>query len=176
LKVAPPIVALTGWPAVCGVRLVSLNGPDGATPLRAIWKIAIRPNRVDNFSLGKKGNLIADVDLATGEVSRAIGAFWPRARILSEHPSSGQSFAGFRLPDWSRVLDVCREAGRVFPLMRVHHWDIALTDAGPLILELNDIGATEMLQVHGRGLLTPETREFLKRHANRDDHSWVNAL
>ena len=59
-------------------------------------------------------------------------------------------------------------------------WSIALGgaafDLATKSLELNDIGATEMIQVHGRGLLTPETRQFLKRRADRAAHAWVDAL
>lgn len=176
LKVAPEIATLTQWPAVCGVRLVCLNEPGGVTPIRAVWKVAVPPNHVDNFSLGKRGNLLGDVDLDTGEVTRVIGAFWPRTRVYADHPVSGQSFSGFRLPNWSAVLDACKRAGPVFPLMGVHHWDVAFTEQGPMILELNDIGATEMIQVHGRGLLTPETRQFLKRRADRRTHTWVDTL
>ncbi len=60
--------------------------------------------------------------------------------------------------------------------MRIQHWDFALTEQGPLILELNDLGATEMLQLHGRGLLTEATRAALKRHANIHEHPWVAGL
>jgi len=74
------------------------------------------------------------------------------------------------------LLDACRRAGPVFPLMKIHHWDFALTDKGPVILELNDVGGTEIAQVHGRGLLTLQTRQFLKRHANANAHPWVKAL
>lgn len=176
LRVAPQIAALTRWPAICGVRIVCLNDADGAKPIRAVWKVAVPPNRVDNFSLGTKGNLIGNVELETGEVTRVLSAFWPRTEIHGEHPTSGLSFGGFRLPDWRAALDACIRAGPVFPLMGVHHWDIALTERGPAILELNDIGATEMIQVHGRGLLTPQTREFLKRRAERSAHGWVDAL
>lgn len=44
------------------------------------------------------------------------------------------------------------------------------------MLELNDIGATEMLQLNGRGILTAETRAFLKRHADTREHPWVAGL
>jgi hypothetical protein len=60
--------------------------------------------------------------------------------------------------------------------MKIHHWDIALTDRGPQILELNDIGGTQIPQMHGRGLLTEATRDFLKRHADRTAHPWVKSL
>lgn len=176
LTLAPEIRAVTNWPAICGVRIICLNGPEGAKPIRAVWKIATPPNHVDNFSLGKNGNLLADIDLATGAVSKVIDGFWPKTRILASHPNSGQPLDGFRLPGWDRVLDACKRGGEAFPLMKIHHWDFALTDRGPLVLELNDVGATEMVQVHGRGLLTPETRDFLKRHADAKAHPWVSAL
>lgn len=176
LALAPEILELTEWPAICGVRIVCLNGPDGVQPIRAIWKIAVPPNHVDNFSLGKYGNLLANVDLETGEVSRVINGFWPETRILSSHPVSGKPLVGFRLPGWARVLEACRRGGAIFPLMKIHHWDFAITIDGPKILELNDLGSTEFLQVHGRGLLTDQTRVFLKRHADITAHPWVKAL
>lgn len=174
LKLAPEIQSLTGWPAICGVRIICLNGPDGVRPIQAAWKIAVPPNYVDNFHMGKYGNLDADVDLATGEVSRVVDGYWPRAKILHQHPQTGQSFAGFKLPGWGQLLAACQLGGAVFPLMKIHHWDFALTDRGPVILELNDLGGT--LQVHGRGLLTEETREFLKHHADIRQHPWIGVL
>lgn len=176
LKLAPEIQTFTNWSAICGVRVICLNGADGVKPIRAIWKIAVPPNHVDNFSLGKYGNMLANVDLATGEVSRMVGGFWPKTEVMQKHPISGLSIEGFRLPGWSRILEACRQGGAVFPLMKIQHWDFALTDQGPLLLELNDIGGTEIAQVHGYGLLTEEVREFLKRHANMQAHPWVRAL
>ncbi|TAN82773.1 MAG: hypothetical protein EPN14_03630, partial [Gallionella sp.] len=137
---------------------------------------AVPPNHLDNFSMGKYGNMMANVDLETGEVSRVIGGFWPKTEVFLKHPLTGQAFDGFRLPGWSKVLEACRHGGAVFPLMKIQHWDFALTDQGPFILELNDIGGTELPQVHGYGLLTGEVREFLKRHANMQAHPWVRAL
>ena len=176
LAVAPEILTFTNWPAISGVRVVCLNGPEGVRTIRAIWKVATPPNHVDNFSLGKNGNFLADVDLVTGEISRMVGGFWPSTTTFEVHPSTGHTVDGFRLPGWTQILDACRRAGPVFPLMKIHHWDFALTDKGPMILELNDVGGTEIAQVHGRGLLTRETRDFLKRHANVQTHPWVKVL
>lgn len=176
LKPANEIERLTDWSALCGVRIVCLNEVERVIPIRAVWKIAVPPNHVDNFSLGKYGNLLADIDLSTGIVSRCVNALWPRAHLLQNHPQSGNLLTGFRLPGWERLLEACQIGGVAFPLMKIQHWDFALTDNGPIILELNDLGATEMLQIHGHGLLTPETREFLKRHANAASHAWVKLL
>jgi hypothetical protein len=176
LKLAPEIETFSAWPALCGARVICLNGPEGVRPIRATWKIAVPPNHTDNFVLGANGNLLASIDLATGDVSTMIDGFWPRTRVFPKHPLSGQPVGGFRLPGWSQVLETCRRGGAVFPLMRIHHWDFAFTDQGPLILELNDIGGTRIPQLHGHGLLTEEVRAFLKRHANPQTHSWIKAL
>jgi hypothetical protein len=173
---APEIFAITQWPAICGVRIICLNGPHGVTPIRACWKIAVPPNQVDNLNYGRSGNLFADVNLANGEVSRVLSNFWPKTKVMSQHPVTGKSIEGFRLPGWDKILEACKLAGAVFPLLRVHHWDFALTDRGPLMLELNDLGGTEGVQVFGHGLLTQETREFLKRYGNSREQPWINAL
>ena len=176
LKLAPEIEALTGWPATCSVRIVCLNGPDGVEPIGAAWKVAVPPNHVDNFHMGGYGNLVAEVDLSSGVVGRVVDGFWPKTKIWKTHPRSGKPFEGFRLPSWDRLLQVCNEAGAVFPLMKIHHWDFALTDSGPVIIELNDMGGTRIVQLLGHGLLTEVTREFLKQNADRKAHPWVNEL
>jgi len=176
LKLAPEIEAMTGWPAICGVRIVCLNGPDGVKPIGAAWKIAVSPNCVDNFHMGGYGNLVAEVDLETGEVGRIIDGFWPKTKLLKTHPKTGIPFQGFRLPGWDKLLQACQDAGSVFPLMKIHHWDFALTDRGPMIIELNDMGGTQIVQLFGHGLLTEHTRAFLKRHLDHDRHAWVKLL
>jgi hypothetical protein len=170
------ISAVTGWSAISSVRIVCLNDGKRPKPIRAIWKIAVRPNVVDNFAKGFYGNLIADVNLGTGEISRPINRFWPLAQVVDRPSQAGSALQGFRLPNWNTVLDICDRGGAVFPLMKIHHWDIALTKEGPVILELNDLGATEFLQVHGHGLLTPETREFVRQHGDTRTHRWIQAL
>lgn len=176
LPLAKPIEQLTGWKAICGARVVCLNGPDGAMPLRAIWKIAVPPNHVDNFSLGKYGNLLADIDSGDGAISRVIGGLWPETSLLGEHPVSGNPFAGFRLPDWTQVLAHCQTIGQLIPMMRIQHIDFAFSDDGPRVLELNDIGGTEIAQLHGHGLLTERARQFIKRFGNAHVYPWINGL
>jgi hypothetical protein len=173
---APEIKAITNWSAICGVRVMCLNGPDGVKPIRGLWKVAVPPNHVDNFHGGEYGNMVADVDVETGEVSRLLNGMWPQTEVLLHHPISGAAINGFHLPGWSEILEACRQGGAVFPLMKIQHWDFALTDQGPLMLELNDLGGTEGMQLHGRGILTEETRIFIKRYANHQAHSWVSAL
>jgi hypothetical protein len=49
--------------------------------------------------------------------------------------------------------------------MRIQHWDGALTDQGPRLLEVNDPGSLDG-QVYGRGILTARMRALLLRHGD----------
>lgn len=176
LTLAPELHALTNWNALCGARIICLNDASGVKPILGLWKVANPPNHVDNFSKGKYGNLMGNVDLATGAVTRMLNGIWPRTAIHLDNPATGARLEGVRLPGWDRMLEACRLGGAVFPLMRIQHWDFALTDRGPVILELNDLGGTIGSQLYGHGLLTEEIRAFLRRHANPGRHPWVAAL
>ncbi len=176
LRLAPELRALTNWGAICGVRVICLNGPEGVLPFLGLWKIANEPNYVDNFSKGAYGNLMGYVDVATGVVTRMLDGLWPHASVIADHPRTGARLEGFQLPGWDRVLEICRQGGAAFPLMKVHHWDFALTDGGPVILELNDLGGTIGSQLYGHGMLTEQVRAFLRRHANPAAHAWVRTL
>ena len=176
LKPAAEIERITGWSAVCSVRVVCLNGSDGARPIRAAWKISVPPNHTDNFGMGDHGNLLANVDLETGRINKTIGGFWPNTQVFANHPVTGLPLEGFELPGWQKILELCALGGKVFPLMKVHHWDFALTDKGPVIMELNDIGGTQISQMHGSGLLTEPTRAFLKAHGNATAHTWLTRI
>lgn len=176
LTSAREIVELTNWPAVSGVRVTCLNGPDGAIPIRAFWKVCLPPNQIDNFSKGKYGNLLADVDIETGSVSRLLAGIGPAHTPMSRLPHNQRDITGFQLPGWAQVLDACVRAGPVFPMLGLHGWDFALTDDGPLMLELNDTVSTEALQLYGRGLLTPSFRAFLKERCDQRLHRWIASL
>lgn len=176
LLLHPDIRALAGWHAICGVRIVCLNDDMGVKPIGAVWKIAVPPNTVDNFHMGAYGNLVAEVDIVTGEIGRVVNGLWPNASVLARHPVTGQTFEGFKLPDWDRLLEICCQAGPVFPLMKIHYWDFALTDRGPVILELNDMGGTQIMQLSGHGMLTEQMRAFVRRHVDAQQHPWASAL
>lgn len=161
----PDIRHFTGSANPSGLRIVVLNDDSGPIVHRVVWKI-IRPgNYTDNFSEGVTGNLICDIDPLSGEVSDAVDGFWPNASFYREHPVTSFPFHSFRIPMWETVIKRVREASRVFNLMKICHWDIVISENGPVFLELNDIGATEFLQLHGKGLLDSPMRDFVHRHA-----------
>ena len=176
LNPAPELLKFTQWKAISSIRVICLNAFNGAKIIRAIWKISVPPNFQDNFSLGKYGNYLANVDAKTGKINRLIKGVWPQGEILSKHPLSKCSVEGFQLPNWDKVIEICQHGGQLFPDLKIQHWDIALTDNGPVVLELNEYGAIALAQMHGHGLLTEETREFLKEHGDKKNFPWINLI
>lgn len=173
IKQHAEISTLTGTKAASGLRIVMLN-VEGATHIvRALWKIVVGNNISDNFSLGTKGNLVADVDVVTGVVSHALDALGPDAVFYDSHPETGRPIKGWSIPLWESVTDVCHRAAAAFPLMRLQHWDVVIGHDGPILLEVNDLGATEFCQLHGKGLLTDEVRAALRSYADPATHPWT---
>lgn len=80
-----------------------------------------------------QGAIGVGIDLATGETMGGVSG----NSAVAEHPDTGAPIAGFRVPDWDKILHMsarCYEAVELGYLGA----DIVLDrDLGPLILELN---------------------------------------
>lgn len=142
-----------------GLRVMVLQ-EEGKAPClyRAVWKVPREYNIVDNFESGSLGNLLAAVDLESGRVLRVIQGYGLSLRHLDVHPDSGMSFGDLVLPDWDALKSTVLKAAALLPNFRFQHWDVALTDRGPVLIEINlfSAGGTELSQlVEGRGLLEP---------------------
>lgn len=136
----PSIAALTGTSMLQTVRVATLvDANDEAKCLYAEWKLVMGDNVIDNLSSGRSANWSASVALADGAVGPAQ-APEPRGvgfRSLRHHPVTGTMLEGYRLPDWSAVLDLTRRCARLFLPLRTIGWDVGLTPQGPVILEGN---------------------------------------
>jgi hypothetical protein len=134
-----------------------------------VWKLAIGNNSNDNFSLGKYGNLVAQVDIKSGCVSCAVDGLWPHARQHARHPITGNLFRDFSIPYWDLVISDTLKATSIIPAMKIQHWDIAIGENGPIFIELNDIGAIAFLQLQGIGLLDKTLVDLLRESGNLRD-------
>ena len=82
-------------------------------------------------------------------------------RWSDRHPDTGVRLTDQILPDWAKVRDVVLSGAAVIPGLPMQAWDVALTDRGPILLEVNAIGSFILPQMaRGAGLLNEELREF----------------
>jgi len=82
-------------------------------------------------------SLFFAVERQTGEIGEGIQLFNPLAPRSPIAPATGQPIAGAKLPDHSRVVEICKQAHAGFPEFCILGWDVALTPDGPLLLETN---------------------------------------
>lgn len=152
------LVALTGNNKVSGVRIHTFADGKQITPWRAVFKINNGLRDSDNFDHGRSGNWQAAVDLASGRLTRVSSGYTllaggsDNASLL--HPLTQRELLGVVLPDWERLIDLARAAHLAFPGFIFPGWDIAITDAGPVILEVNMTGDVDLPQMaHRNGFM-----------------------
>lgn len=140
LRSHPDLAPLGGELGLCGVRINTALLNSGPKLLFQFVKLMGRPGVVDNFRGGRTGNILAAVDERTGEI-RAAYCRRPGQRFLlskvEHHPVTGARLTGVRLPQWQESLELALRAAAVCPECPLPGADVALTDQGPMILEIN---------------------------------------
>lgn len=137
-------------PNISGVRVVLVLEDTKPKIIAAVWKITTGDNYVDNFSEGKFGNMLGNVDVSTGEVIRIQRGIGLNMTENVAHPDTGAALQGFVLPDWQNLTEICLAAATIAPELKFQHWDVALTNSGPVLLELNVHGSLDLVQLASR--------------------------
>jgi hypothetical protein len=78
------------------------------------------------------------------------------------HPDTGRAIIGTAIPEWDDLATLVKEAPRLLPAIRTQSWDIAVTDEGPIPLEVNFGGDLNLAQLaSGVGVLDEAYRSHL---------------
>ena len=140
LRNDPALVELAGSQALQTARVVTLvDEKRRPEVLFACFKVVNSEHLSDNFDYGTSGNLLADIELETGQLREVKGKH-PSGfglRTFDEHPGTGISFEGLTLPHWQETRQLAEEAALKFMPLRTIGWDIAITPTGPSIVEGN---------------------------------------
>lgn len=146
-----PTLAAVFGPRLWSVRLLVFLTPGGPLIHRAVAKIATGSNPADNF--WRAGNMLGAID-HDGRIYRVVRGSGIDQKVDEPHPDTHAPIVGTVIPDWPQVLDLARTAAVVFPGIRTQSWDIALSDQGPVLLEVNYGGDLNLSQLaHGKGVL-----------------------
>lgn len=127
---------LSGADTLSTVRMMTCCFPDGRAELIpiALTRMPLDPDAVvDNRA---QGALAYYVDTETGGLG--LGTLKYTAQVYDRHPVSQRSVEGFVLPHFQDAVAVITEAhAGAFSRFPTLGWDVALTDDGPLIVEMN---------------------------------------
>ncbi|MBI5467598.1 MAG: hypothetical protein HY891_00570, partial [Deltaproteobacteria bacterium] len=94
-----------------------------------------------------QGAIGVGIDIATGRTVHAIHG----DRTITAHPDTGAPITGLSIPHWEKVLDVSRKIARAVPLKYLGV-DIALTEDGVVVLEINVRPGLQIQNANLRGL------------------------
>ncbi|MFA3917887.1 sugar-transfer associated ATP-grasp domain-containing protein [Ruegeria hyattellae] len=143
------------------VRCLNLIGNDGLSVPFTLLKLPMSGNVADNF--WRSGNVLCELKPDTGEICSIVTQ---SNGVLQRHeglPNSERILMGECLPDWTALREVNETVALVHGANRFGSTDIALTDSGPVVVEVNNGCAFELVQVAtGKGFLTDEIRAFFE--------------
>ena len=163
LLVPHPALAQLAGPALSSLRVVSVWDNGAPQQLYAVLRLPAPGAMADDFPAGLQ-NGMAWFALETGQLIRAQGSLKPGGQDLLTAPATGQALAGFQMPDWPALRTLARDAHALFPLQTMVGVDLALTDKGPVVNEINTNPLHTLYQrASGRGFLNPEFKPLLLR-------------
>lgn len=90
---------------------------------------------VDN---GGSGGILIGVDEKTGMIN--TDGYDEYMHHYPEHPDTHVPFCGNQVPAWEEMLEFCKKAAEKVEGMGYLSWDMAYTDKGWVVIEVNGIG------------------------------------
>lgn len=125
-------------------RVITGVYPGGVSLLSTLWKIPVGSNMADNFW---RGNMVAPVDPESGEIGRCVKGMGKDLTTHETHPDTGEQLTGKILPDWEIALEKCLYFSSCLSGIPLQAWDIAMTNRGPVFLEVNINGSLFLPQL-----------------------------
>lgn len=133
-----PQLASFNESSVNTIRFMTTLYPDGSARIIATFiKIGRAGKCVDNAGGG--GNVDVCVDVETGKIRYAIQYDgWHHIKDIEKHPDSGTQLNGAIIENWDAIKSEVLKFQQAFPWCKAAGWDIAITDEGPVVIEVND--------------------------------------
>ena len=134
------------------VRVMVILGEDGPHILRATWRVPVGEGPADVYW---RGNMMGAIDPETGNVERLVRGSGLTLEHCEKHPETGAPLLGCAFPAWEDMKAIVLAAAATLPGLPLQGWDVALTERGPVLVELEpDGGEPAVTQLaSGNGLL-----------------------
>ena len=148
--------------SVNSCRILTLRDGQTVSVIAATFKTSKGSSFVDNMHADGIG---AAVDVKTGVVITEGRDYANNTFIY--HPMTGMVIPGIQLPFWSATLYLVKKAHLLMPESAVLGWDIAFTDNGPIIIEVNGAPGPNIHQFADKKPKGRPIMEFISNKKNR---------
>ena len=120
------------------LRLMTALYPDGSVKVfAAFMKFGRAGSDIDNAGSGGNIDCAFDVNSGTCYNTVQFNSFSDMIKC-DRHPDSGIQINGMRIENWDEIKrKICDYQSRI-PELKAIGWDVALTDDGPVIIEINN--------------------------------------
>ena len=78
------------------------------------------------------GGIFCEIDPESGKI--ITDGLDEYSNSYVTHPMTGVPFKGMQIPRWKEVVELCKEASKELPCLRVVGWDVAILEDGTLEL------------------------------------------
>jgi hypothetical protein len=137
-------------------RVITFSHPSkGWQPICSYLRVGRGNSVVDNRS---SGGLVVQID-SDGTAVKAVDM--ESRTDYSHHPDHGAPIAGVVIEEFSDCVQFAVDASAHFSQMGVLGWDIALTEDGPMVVEVNAAPTIDNPQLVFGGLITDDLAEVL---------------
>ena len=146
------------WPdATNTMRVLMANCGGELVLMRAFIRFGnAGSNCVDN---AHAGGIEAIIDENTGRILFTQEQdVYGTPTVITEHPDTGASF-DIRIPHWEEIVGKLEEICRDFPQLRYMGFDVAVTEEGFKILEINSLSGLMAAQCREPLMKDPKTRK-----------------
>lgn len=133
------------------VRFMTCLYPNGeARVIAAFMKIGRDGAFVDNAGAG--GNVDAGINVASGRIyNPIIFNSFRETTSIEKHPDSQNQLNNVVIENWDSICKKVCVYQQTIPFIKAIGWDIAITDDGPKVIEINDFWDTTGQLFIGRG-------------------------
>ena len=120
------------------IRIMTALYPDHSVRVFAgFLKIGRGGSDVDNAGSG--GNVDCGVNVETGQLYNPVQFnSWEDIIKIQEHPDSRTKLDGYYIKDWAKIKERLQSFQGLIPQLKTIGWDVAITDNGPVIVEINN--------------------------------------
>jgi len=118
--------------------------------------------QIDNASISA---LVCKIDINTGAFSDFANSNF--GKLLDRHPDTKFEFKGYIFPFWKEITEFVISAAKKIDTIKFIGWDVAFSESGPQLIEMNTEIGMEYLQTSNGGVRKEFEIEDPKKY-------WIN--
>jgi hypothetical protein len=138
VKGHPDLCSLSETTGLQTVRVIT--AVEGGTKVKILatrLRLICGNTAYDNFNYGTTGNVIANVNVESGEIFSVVGNDRGTMCHVETHPKTGKKLLGYRVPQWDAVRSLAERAATTFLPLKTVGWDVAIALPRPCLIEGN---------------------------------------